>query len=173
MADKLNKSKGVDRDLIWQKSEDLVDTQTKSEYWECNHILITRAISTLMQENGRMPSKVELSIKSGLSRQTIHNHLNEYSTHPLYIEQVEQFRFMREKILATVLRLAVNGDVKAARRFLDCTKYSDSSEKANQTINNYIQINQIKITQDSIAKLIPAQLGQIKEILLLVVEKND
>lgn len=154
--------------MIWQKTEDIVAEDTKSEYWECNHNKIIRAISILMQENARMPSKIELSIKTGLSRQTIHKHHEEYSTHPLYLDQVEQFRFMKEKILATVFRLAVNGDVKAARHFLDFTKYPDSSEKSNQTINNYIQINQVKITQESIAKLTPAQLIQIEDILLQV-----
>ena len=42
---------------------------------------------------------MDLVGKTGLNRQTIHKHLKEYSAHPLYQEQLEQFRFIADRFL--------------------------------------------------------------------------
>jgi len=100
-----------------------------------------------------MPSKVEIAKKTELSRPTIHKHLKDYSNHPLYLEQTEQFRIVREKVLAKVFKFAVNGDIKAAKLFLEFIGNADLKCNTVTIQNNYIQINQIKITQKAAAKL--------------------
>src|SRR5436189_6039844 len=57
MTDKLNNAKGMERDLILEKVDGITAKETKTQFWEYNNNRITWAISTLMQEYGRMPSK--------------------------------------------------------------------------------------------------------------------
>ncbi len=80
---------------------------------------MTWAIATLMQEYGRMPSVAVIANKSELSRQSIHKHLKEYATAPLFLEIQEPFRFMTSKVLARVFKFAVNGDMRAAKLYFD------------------------------------------------------
>ena len=77
LTEKFNKLKGKERDNFYEKIEPITSESTKNQIWESNHNQITYAISTLMQEYGRMPTKTEIAIKAELSRQTIHKHLKE------------------------------------------------------------------------------------------------
>jgi hypothetical protein len=129
-----------------------------------------------MNENNRMPSKAELAEKTGLSRQTIHKHLKEYKVHPQFIGQLEQFRFMTEKVLAKVFHFAVNGDMRAAKLYLEMFSPSYIQKSGNTLIqnqNNYIQINGTVLSQDIVTQLSPEQLIQIESIVKAVVVKSN
>src|SRR5450759_3040150 len=91
MKEKLNELDGVERDSFIYKIEVLLEDDCKNQLWEYNHNQITYAISTLIQESNRMPSKNEIALKAELSRQTVHKHLQEYLSHPLYLQHIEQF----------------------------------------------------------------------------------
>lgn len=77
LDEKHKKLAGVERNLFFEKIENLLDDSVRNQKWENNHIQITRAISNLMAEYGRMPSTNEISKETCLSRQTIHKHLKE------------------------------------------------------------------------------------------------
>src|SRR5450432_3061897 len=117
-----------------------------------------------------MPSKNSLAEKTGLSRVTINKHIREYQTHPQYLLELEQFRFMGSKVLAKVYKFAVNGDMRAAKLYFEIAG-SMNSETGNSTLiqqqNNYIQINGTVLSQESIKQLTPEQLAQIEGIIKL------
>ena len=77
LDEKHKKLAGVERNLFFEKIENLLDDSVRNQKWENNHIQITGAISNLMAEYGRMPSTNEISKETCLSRQTIHKHLKE------------------------------------------------------------------------------------------------
>lgn len=160
---------GVELDQFYTKIEPLLAQSSKNEMWERNHIQITRTISFLMQEYGRMPTQTEIAIKAELSRQTVHKHLKEYTKHPQHIEQMEQFRFMASKVLATVFQFAVNGDTGAAKLYLNATGFLNNRQSTGSTLiqsqNNYIQINGMVLSQEKIKHLTPDQLNTIETIL--------
>ncbi len=170
----VNNSKGVERDKLFKKIDAVTNEETKNETWEHNHIKITWAISTLMQELNRMPSKRELADKTGLSRQTINKHLKEYHTHPLYEGQIEQFKFMRSNVLSRVYFFALQGDMKAAKLYFDIlgtnTLLVNNTSIQNQ--NNFIQINNTLINQENIKLLNPEQLNSIEDILKTTISSN-
>jgi hypothetical protein len=160
--------KGAERDTLLKQFEPIFNNETKNQCWEYNHSHITIAIATLMQENGRMPSKVELANKTGLSRPTIDKHLKEYSSNPLYIQEVEQFKFMTAKVLAKVFKFAVNGDIRACKLYLEFMGNANGQPSNNTLIqnqNNYIQINGRVLSQETIKHLNPEQLNTIETIL--------
>jgi len=167
ITERFNKLKGTANDEFYKKIEPIISDSTKNQLWEYNHNQITWAISTLMQEYGRMPTKTEIAIKAELSRQTIHKHIKEYKTHSLFLEYQEQFEFISSKVLSKVFTFAVNGDMRAAKLYFDIVggagKTSNSTSIQNQ--NNYIQINGTVLNQETIKKLKPEQLNLIEEIL--------
>jgi DNA-binding phage protein len=159
----------IEKDKYLKQIEAILTPTTKNQIWECNHNQITAYIADLMQEYGRMPSVTEIAERAQLSRQTVHKHLKEYATHPVYLGQVEQFRFMTAKVLAKVYRYAVNGDVSAAKLYLSFVGNIGNGQQVNNTMiktqNNYIQINGTVLSQDAVKHLNPEQLSTIEGIL--------
>ncbi|TAH07206.1 MAG: hypothetical protein EAZ14_11450, partial [Runella slithyformis] len=141
----------------------------RNQLWEYNHGQITWAISVLMQENGCMPSATDIATKTHLSRQTVHKHLKEYSSHPQYLGQVEQFRFMTSKVLAKVFQFAVNGDMSAAKLYFKMMGCINNEQATGGTLiqnqNNFIQINGTVLSQETIKHLNTEQLNTIEGIL--------
>ena len=169
ITEKFNRIKGEERDNFYEKIEPITNYAFKNQLWEVNHNNITYAISSLMQEYGRMPSKAEIATKTELSRQTVHNHLKEYNNHPLYLQQIEQFRFMTSKVLAKVFQFAVNGDTGAAKLYFNLMGFMNNGQAPINTLienqNNYIQINGTVLSQETIKNLNPDQLNTIESIL--------
>lgn len=169
LTERFNKLKGTERDKFYKKIEPITSDTAKNQLWEYNHNQITWAISTLMQEYGRMPTKTEIATKTELSRQTIHKHLKEYTNHPQYLGQIEQFRFMTSKVLAKVFQFAVNGDTGAAKLYFNVMGFMNNGQTPNNTLiqnqNNYIQINGTVLSQETIKHLNPEQLNTIETIL--------
>jgi len=169
ITEKFNSLIGNERDIFYTKIEAICHEETKNQLWESNHNKITAAISVLLQDYGRMPSKVEIAKKSELSRQTIHKHLKEYKTHPLFLGQMEQFRFMSSKLLAKVFQYAINGDIAAAKLYFSVIGYANAGQQQNSTMiqnqNNYIQINGTVLSQETIQQLNAEQLNSIESIL--------
>lgn len=175
LNEKINTLKGLERESFIEKCYNVFNDSVKNQLWENNHISITWAISTLMQEHGRMPSKAEIAIKTDLSRQTVHNHIKDYKNHPQYLVQNEQFKFMANKVLAKVFYYAVNGDMKAARLYLN-SMGANENNKGNTLIqnqNNYIQINELVLNQETIKQLKPEQLLLIENVLKTAIKENE
>ena len=66
-------------------------------------------------------------------------------SHPLYLEQVKQFKFMTSKVLARIFHFAVNGDVAAAKLYFSVMGNLNNGQSSNNTLiqnqNNFIQIS--------------------------------
>lgn len=165
---KINNTTGEKRDEFLIQIELVLSESVKNQLWETNQIVITSHIASLIQQHGYMPTKNTLAEKTGLSRQTIHKHLKEYKSHPQYLMEMEQHRFMASKVLAMVCRLALNGDIKAAKLFLE-TIGNNTNQPSNNTLinqqNNYIQINGTVLSQESVRQLSPEQLAQIESVI--------
>lgn len=160
---------GDEREIFWTKIEGITCDLTKNQLWEYNNNRITAAISNLMQQYGRMPSKTELAEETKLSRTTIHKHLKDFASHPIYLEQMEQFRFMTSKVLTRVFTFAVNGDVLAAKLFFNVVGNLNNAPRQKSTLiqnqNNYIQINGMVLSQEAIEQLSPEQIKSIENVL--------
>lgn len=180
-----NQSKGDERELFYEKIEAIMVDETKREIWETNHGNIIWAISVLIKENGRMPTKTEIALKTHLSRQTIYKHLKEYKSNPFNAEFQEQFTIMYPKLMASVFQYAINGDMRAAKLYLEgigALKNTSSGNKGNnntliQNQNNYIQIGGTILNQEIIQNLKPEQISTIEGILKTIevkeIEKKD
>jgi predicted transcriptional regulator len=159
--------KGVERDSFLDKIELIVPPGTKNSFWEYNHLLITNAISNFMREHGIMPTKKNIAEETGLSRQTVAKHIKDYRSHPEFTAETEQFKFMAHQVLATVFKSASKGDTKAARLYFEMV--GEINKLQTNTIvnkqNNYIQINNTILNQETLKQLSAEQLNQIENII--------
>jgi hypothetical protein len=163
--DRLDTLRDEALDRFIEKVSDIITPESKNIIWENNHRSIVIQISEFIDLTGRMPTMFELSDRTGLSRQTLSKHLKEYRDHPQYLVYLEQFRFMGQRVLSKMFKLAVNGDVRAGRLYLEMVGgiMTGSGKKGGQT--NYIQINNTILTQENIQSLPKSQLERIEDVL--------
>ncbi len=169
----LQRLKDEERDNFIDKIAQIIPPSTNDQIWEHNHLVIGQAIARLIAQYGSMPPKFVIARESGLSRQTVAKHLTGYKTHPQYLAEVEQFKFMTPKILAGVCNLAGNGDMKAARLYFEMIG-AINKRKPGTVINeqnNYIQINNTILSQENLKQLSKEQLNQIEHIISGIGEK--
>ena len=132
----------------------LIDTyteDTKRSIWEINHSRITNYLhNTLITEN-RVATKTELSQKLGLSRTNIHKHLDNLPENHFYTEEIESFKVLVPKMLMMLYKHGANGNISASKLFLKMMGMKDE----NPTQNNFIQINNTTITENTFQRLPP------------------
>lgn len=94
----------------------------------------------------------------------------------MYLGQIEQFRFMTLKVLAKVFQFAVNGDTGAAKLYLNVMGFMNNEQTPNNTLiktqNNYIQINETVLSQETVKNLTHDQLITIESILKKALDKS-
>lgn len=175
--------KGVEKDKFFIQIDELMTKEPRNVLWENNNQSIVCGITDFINKYGRMATPGELATKTGLSRTTVHKHLQEYIHHPLYLEQAEQLKFMTQTLLAKIFSFANSGDMQAAKLFLKAMGTFDNPAQTNKIINvvaelgskqkntmiqnqnNFIQINNTVLSQDKIKELSPDQLKQIEVII--------
>ena len=158
---------GEERDSFLDKIDLIMPASSKNDIWEHNHIIISSAISNFMGQRGIMPSKNTIAEETGLSRQTVAKHFAAYRSHPEFIAQTEQFKFMSHNVLANVFKFANNGDMRAARLYLEMVG-ALNKQPAGTVVNaqnNYIQINNTILSQENLKQLSAEQLAQIENIV--------
>jgi len=167
VVDNINTLKGIKRDEFLEVVDLILPKYKKNELWGNNHIKITGTISNLIQEYNRLPNKTEIAKETGLSRTTIHKHLKEYANHPVYLEYIEQHKILSSALLTTVYKYATKGDMSAAKLYFKMLGYLDNGKAISNTFNqnNYIQINNTILNQDTIKNLNTDQLNAIESIL--------
>lgn len=90
---RLRQLSGAERDEFLDKIDMIIPGNTKHEIWEYNQVLISKAVSKLMGAEGFMPTRQNIADETGLSRQTIYNHIKNYKQHPEFIIEMEQYKF--------------------------------------------------------------------------------
>jgi DNA-binding phage protein len=168
--EQIHKVTGSERDEIYKKIEDILSDQTKNDFWEYNHTRIMQVIDLLMQELGRMPSRSEIAQKTDLSRTTVYRHLKEYTTHPLYLEQLQKMRILASNVIAKVYKSAMGGDIGSQKLFFNVMGFLNNGQGMQiQNQNNFIQINNTILSQETIRHLNPEQLLNIEAILKSII----
>ena len=147
-------------------SEDIKE-DLRNTTWQDNHDELTRVIGNLIGENRRMPTVNQMANETGLSRQTIHKHLKEFYRSANYQSQVNQFRMLSDRVLASLYTLAIGGDVRAAKVFLDAVGGLPLQQDSPSENTNFIQVNNnIKIDQVTFTTLPEAVQQQITQLIL-------
>jgi len=137
-----------------------------NKIWENNHTAIVRAISILMNEHGRVPGTAEIAAQTELSRQTVAKHLETFTSHPLYREEIEQFRSQSKDVLAIVSNHALNGNMKAIKLYLHIvTEMNAHPDQKPLEYECCLLVNRTKFDQAKIDRLTQQQRDEIFNIV--------
>lgn len=68
-------------------------------------------------------------------------------------------------------KFAIDGDMKAARLFFEATSDKRPQTSIQNQQNNFIQVNNLTITEEQINKLPEDKRKQMKHILFMLTEK--
>jgi len=173
LNNKLATTIDIERDAFIEKIRTIVEPD---KLWEMNHSRITNAIYNFIGKYGTMPGKSHLVKETGLSRPTIHKHMQTLKTSPLMNEQNEMFALMTKEVLGKVLQTALHGDMGAAKLYINTVSKQNTGNSNDIVINNQnnIQVNSTVLNQQTIQQLKPEQLQQIEEIIKRsLAEKNE
>lgn len=163
LFDYMESKTGIEKLNIMNKCEALFAESTRNQLWENNHVQVTCEVDKLLREYNRMPSVTEIANSCGLSRVTVDKHMKELKQSNFYSKHKEQYEAARDNLISKLYKHAVNGDMKAAKLFLENTYEMNEPKTTNR--NNFIQINNIVLSQENIQYLKPEQLNAIETIL--------
>jgi len=145
--------------------EERIEAQASPEVrncrWKEHHRKIISIIDHYMRNFSRMPTASELVKETGLSRQTIHKHIHEFTHHPAFRREIEQFRALTNRIIVMVLDKARCDDVKAARLFFKIMKDIYPAVKPQEWSQNYLLFNSARMDKETIDQLSPEQQATI------------
>lgn len=164
----LNSSTDVDKDIFFKKFDLFISKEQKNMIWEQNHHNITQEIHRFLEQYKMLPSKNHLMNATHLSRSTIETHLTEFATNSFHKNYLNQMEFMAHKVLSKLLTSALQGDVKASRLFLEAIGHFKRDHPNTTYIknqNNFLQINNTILTEESLNKLPRQKLIQIEELI--------
>ena len=168
-VDRANKELFKFMDTVLQPDNDFY-VEMKNYTWQKNHMKILAAIAHLMQTGNHMPTNAAISSGAGLSEETIYKHLRGMEGHELYKHEGDKFKLMKERVLATVFNLGVQGDVRACKVYLDYFSSNNIAPVPMPAPTNFIQINNLKITPDELQKLPSATLQKIETLIKMPVK---
>jgi len=87
--------------------------------WERNRLSIVSAITRLMRQNERIPTKNEIAEHTGLGRTTIYKHMKALGEDTSIEDELQQFNALASQVLASLGTMALAGDIKATRLSLE------------------------------------------------------
>ena len=152
-----------DREQFFNNTEPILSTKSRNEIWERNHFCILNVISWQTIHQYQIPTVKDLAEETGLSRVTVIKHLKEYYESETFKQKENALRFLREKLLAKIYSFAYDGNMRAAKIFIEATEDKLFVTIKNQQ-NNYVQINGVMITEERIKNLPSDKLQKIEEI---------
>jgi len=155
--------KDEDREQFFDNTEPILSTKSRNEIWERNHYCILNVISWQTIQQRQIPTVKDIVEETGLSRVTVIKHLKEYYDSETFKEKENALKFLREKLLTKIYSYAYDGNMRAAKIFMDATGDRPSLRVENQQ-NNYIQVNGIVITEEQVKSLPIDKLEAIRQI---------
>lgn len=148
--------------------DDLGEISLRRRHYENNHTVIAGAIHNLLLEDLTFPTVKEIAERTNLSRMTVYRHLeaglgSEYNTLVM-----NKHHIMADSALQALYRIGVQQrDTGALKAYIEL---SGASRKQNLSkVTNYIQINNLRLTQEDFEAL-PVEVledieGQVKKAL--------
>ncbi len=137
--------------------------EQKNALYEFNHDLIMNQISNYLFKNGMMPRVSDIRDKTGISRTTIYKHLEDEKINGRNNKARKQLRMLVSQAMATLYKIGVEDrNAQALKYFINFVE----PETNSGTVNNYVQINNIRLTQNDLENIPLEEQEKIETILL-------
>lgn len=153
------------------KGKDNSDIITmKNVTYETNHTIITSFIHNNILENNCFPNIQNISKNTGLSRQTIYKHLNSGLKNKYNDIVKGKLEYMTLNAMAKLYLIGVQDhNATALKHFIELSKTTSQNNTTN--INNYIQINNLKLSRDEFNQLPNETILEIETLISKTLSK--
>jgi hypothetical protein len=143
--------------------------------WEENHNKIVECVKNLLAGNSK-PTITRISEKTGISRPTIYAHIEEFEQEQANSTNNKLIMLMQHTILENICKKALDGDLKAAKIFLDRMSPGKAQRNINNNFinnrSNTIQINGYVISEEMLQNLPPEKRMMIEDIFKPITGKK-
>lgn len=120
--------------------------------YETNHSIIGSFIHNYVCENRCFPSVSTIQQRTGLSRKTVYNHINNGFANRFNSLVKGKINYLIPKALEKLFYIGIqDNNAGALKNFIELSGYGKEMKTTN--INNYIQINNLKLSKDEFEKL--------------------
>jgi DNA-binding phage protein len=75
------------------------------------------------------PTITQIASRTGLSRQTVYNHMREFATDPAFKGKTNMFDLMKHDVMMRLASSAIGGDMQAIRLYLQLTGMLDKRKE--------------------------------------------
>ncbi|WP_406683321.1 hypothetical protein N1F78_11570 [Seonamhaeicola sp. MEBiC1930] len=143
----------------------------RNSTYERNHGDISAFIHNTILDYGRFPNVSMIASETGLSRMTVHKHLKDGFDHKFNELLNGKIQYMIPKALEKLYLIGVeNNNSHALKNFIELSGY----KKPNNTteINNYIQINNLKLSKEELEKLPHETILELENIISKAIIKK-
>ena len=132
--------------------------------YETNHTIIGNFIHNYVCENRCFPSISIIKEKTGLSRMTVYNHINNGFSDRFNSLVKGKIEYLIPKALEKLFYIGIqDNNAGALKNFIELSGYGKEIKTTN--INNYIQINNLKLSKEDFNKLPKETLLEIEAII--------
>ncbi|WP_445381226.1 hypothetical protein [Robiginitalea sp. IMCC43444] len=154
----------------WEKKQQAA-LKVRNSTYEANYQIIGACIHNHIINNVGFPGVTTIQRETGLSRTTIYRHLklDDFGAYDKLVRGKHEL--MVKKALEHLYYIGVvDRNAGALKTFIELTGFSQKSSATN--INNYIQINNLKITREEFEQLPKKTTKQIEDLILIELIKN-
>ncbi len=138
--------------------------------YEINHTIIGSFIHNYICENRGFPSIMTINQETGLSRQTVYSHINNGFSDRFNSVVKGKIEYMIPKALEKLYFIGIeDNNATALKHFIELSGYSSKNNTTN--VNNYIQINNLKLSKEEFNQLPNETLLEIEKIVSNSIQK--
>ena len=161
-------------------TDDVKPNANRRQVWTVNHGNIMLAITKSLEENGAMPSVVQIAEELKLSRVTVTRHLKYFERDEYLSVHRQKWKIATERVLLKLSQYVFSRYTNATEstraaavylKFADKFLHPVDSKPDTGATNNFIQINNVYINQTTIQSL-PEEKRRLIESIILNSEIN-
>lgn len=132
--------------------------------YETNHTIIGSFIHNYICENRCFPSIMTIKQETGLSRQTVYSHINNGFSDKFNSLIKGKIEYMIPKALEKLYYIGIDdNNATALKHFIELSGYTSKNKTTN--VNNYIQINNLKLSKEEFYQLPNETLLEIETLI--------
>lgn len=138
--------------------------------YETNHTIIATCIHNYICNNRCFPSIMTIKQETGLSRQTVYRHINNGFSDRFNSVVKGKIEYMIPKALEKLYFIGIeDNNATALKHFIELSGFTSKYNTTN--VNNYIQINNLKLSKEEFNQLPNETILEIEKIVSNSIQK--
>lgn len=146
------------------RGQEELGEKVRNVTFEINHSLISQCMHNYILENRTFPTTQFITSHTGLSRTTVYKHFKDGLHHDFSKLVKGKLEYMATSALYTLFYIGVDErNASALKTFIELS--GAINKRQSTTVNNYIQINNLKLSTEEFNRLPKETILEVEEII--------